>query len=269
VLRCHVNGHEMAYIAVGDGRPLVCLHGSLGDFRVWSSVLGPLSRHYRVIAPSLRRFFPEHWNGIGEGFTIAEHVADVIAFIEAIGQKVNLLAQSRGGHIAFRVAQYRPDLVRRLVLAEPGGDLDASIRPEGFGELPSLHALVTASAALIAAGDVDGGLESYMDAIDRPGVWRSIPEAIRQQIRDNAGTLVGQVNEQRQPYRRSDAAGLLVPTLFLQGENTSGALPIISRVLAAHVPGARTEVIPNTSHAMFEQDPVRFCAVVLKFLAET
>ena len=27
----HVNGHDMAYLAVGQGPPLVCVHGALGD----------------------------------------------------------------------------------------------------------------------------------------------------------------------------------------------------------------------------------------------
>ena len=38
------------------------------------------------------------------------------------------------------------------------------------------------------------------------------------------------------------------------------------RALAAHVPGARVEMIPGARHFMFEDDPVRFCAAVLAFL---
>ena len=130
MLHRRVNGHDMAFIALGEGIPLVCVHGSLCDFRVWSCVLGPLSRRHRVVALSLRHFFPEHWDGVGSGYTITQHVADVIGFIEALGEgTVDLMGHSRGGHIAFRVAQQRPDLLRRVVLAEPGGDLDAVARP--------------------------------------------------------------------------------------------------------------------------------------------
>jgi pimeloyl-ACP methyl ester carboxylesterase len=53
-----VNGYDMAYLEVRQGPPLVCVHGSLCDFRVWSAVLGPLTRKHRVIAVSLRHFFP-------------------------------------------------------------------------------------------------------------------------------------------------------------------------------------------------------------------
>ena len=45
-----VNGYDMAYLEVGKGPPLVCVHGTLGDFRTWSAVYGPLSKQRRVIS---------------------------------------------------------------------------------------------------------------------------------------------------------------------------------------------------------------------------
>jgi pimeloyl-ACP methyl ester carboxylesterase len=64
-----VNNYDMSYIEVGGGATLVCVHGSLCDFRIWSPVLGPLSRRHRIIAVSMRYYFPEHWDGVGPGFT--------------------------------------------------------------------------------------------------------------------------------------------------------------------------------------------------------
>jgi pimeloyl-ACP methyl ester carboxylesterase len=263
-----VNGYDMAYIELGQGEPLVCIHGSLCDFRVWSPVLGPLSRQHRVIAPSLRHYFPDRWDGTGAGFTVARHVDDVIAFLESMGGAVNLLGHSRGGHIAFRVAQKRPDLLRRVIMAEPGGALDASIAPAGVAALPSLHAVTAAAVATIAAGDIDGGLAAFCEAIGVPS-WSGLSAAARQELRDNALTLLGQMNEQRQPFTLADAESIQVPALFIGGGDSSGLAPVILRALAAHVPGARLEFIPHTTHVMFVDDPVGFCAVVLGFLAGT
>ena len=134
----HVNGYDMPYLELGKGRPLVCVHGTLGDFRTWYAVLGPLSKKHRVISVSLRHFFPEHWDGVGDDYRMAQHVADVIGFIEQVDRRpVDLMGHSRGGHISFRVAQARPELVRRLVLAEPGGDLDVSLDPSAKPGTPS------------------------------------------------------------------------------------------------------------------------------------
>ena len=266
MLHQKVNGYDMAYIEVGQGDPIVCVHGSLCDFRVWSPVLGLLSRQHRVITPSLRRFFPEQWNGVGNDFTIAQHVSDLIEFLEAVGKRVNLLGHSRGGHIAFRVSQQRPDLLRCLVLAEPGGDLDASFTTETASTPPTIPTHVATSVAKIAAGDVDGGLASFVDAVNGPGVWRDLSAAAQQELRDNARTLLGQVNEKRQPYTRIDAEGMGVTTLFIGGENTPGGSLVVLRALATYVSDARVEIIPNTSHLMFAQAPVQFSTAVLNFL---
>jgi pimeloyl-ACP methyl ester carboxylesterase len=143
-----------------------------------------------VVALSLRHFFPEHWAGVGSDYTMAQHVADVIGFIEALGEgSVDLMGHSRGGHIAFRVAQQRPELLRRVVLAEPGGDLDASLAPPDTAA-PPMRATAVAAAAKIAAGDVDGGLAGFIDAVDGEGAWRTLPAHEKQELRDNANTLL-------------------------------------------------------------------------------
>jgi pimeloyl-ACP methyl ester carboxylesterase len=263
-----INGYDMAYLDIGHGPPLVCVHGSLCDFRIWSCVLGPLSGQHRVIAVSLRHFFPEQWDGIGDTYSIAQHVDDVIAFIEALGLgTVDLMGHSRGGHISFRVAQRRPDLLRKLILAEPGGELDATLDPD-FKPGPSpLAARIAASAEIIAKGDIDGGLALFIDSLEGPGAWKRIPAAPKQLLRDNATTLLGQMRDRRPPFSKADAESIKPPTLFIGGANTKGALPQVLHALAAHVPDAKVEMIPGTTHPMFEQAPQRYCEIVLDFLA--
>lgn len=264
-----VNGYDMAYLEVGRGSPLVCVHGTLGDFRTWYSVLGPLSKKHRVISVSLRHFFPEHWNGTGDDYKMAQHVADVTAFIEQVKPApVDLMGHSRGGHIAFRVAQARPDLLRKLVLAEPGGDLDATLPlPEGEPPHPPLAARTIRSVEMLRAGDIEGALENFFEGIEGDGSWRRVPAAAKQQLRDNVVTFLGQINEQRKPYTRADALAIRTPTLLIGGGATTGSLSAIWRVLAAHIEGAKTAVIPNAGHWMFEQAPQAFGDVVTEFLA--
>jgi len=267
-----VNGFDMVYLDVGqsadNGPPLVCIHGSLCDFRIWSAVLGPLSKTHRVIAPSLRHFFPAHWDGVGDTYSIAQHVDDVISFIEKLDAgPVDLMGHSRGGHVSFRVAQRRPDLLRKLVLAEPGGELDATLDPN-YNPGPSpLAARIAAAAKVIAEGDIDGGLEIFMVALEGLGAWKRLPAASKQLLRDNATTLIGQMRDARPPFSRTDAEAIRAPTLFIGGANTKGTLPLVLRALASNVKGSRVEMIPGTTHPMFEQAPQKFCEIVLEFLA--
>ncbi|MEY9178867.1 pimeloyl-ACP methyl ester carboxylesterase [Bradyrhizobium sp. USDA 326] len=48
---------DVAYIDVGDGAPLVCIHGSLSDCRVWTPILELLSSQYRSKCRSTRSAF--------------------------------------------------------------------------------------------------------------------------------------------------------------------------------------------------------------------
>jgi esterase len=260
-----VNGYDMAYIDVGQGPPLVCVHGTLGDFRTWYSVLGPLSKAHRVIAVSLRHFFPEHWDGVGDDYRMAQHVADVIGFIEQINPRpVDLMGHSRGGHISFRVAQQRPDLLRKLILAEPGGDLDASINPTAP---PSILTRMAEYSERVRAGDIEGTLQNFVDEIDGEGSWGRLPAAAKQQLRDNTATLIGQVYEARKPFSKADAQSIKTPTLFIGGADTRGFLPAITDGLAPNVQGARRVMIEGGRHWMFEQDPQEYCRLVMEFLS--
>ena len=264
-----INGYDMAYLDIGNGPPLVCVHGSLCDFRIWSAVLGPLTRKHRVIAVSLRHFYPEHWDGIGDTYSIAQHVEDMIAFIEKLDAgPVDLMGHSRGGHVSFRVAQRRPDLLRRLILAEPGGELDPTLDPAALPGAPSpLAARFATAAEKIAAGDVDGGLEFFMDTLEGPGTWQRMPATPKQLLRDNAMTLIGQVRDKRPPFSLADAEAIKTPTLFIGGANTRGLLPKVLHTLAANVKGSKTVMIPRATHPMFEQAPQKFSEIVLEFLA--
>jgi esterase len=266
-----VNGYDMAYLELGQGNPqappLVCVHGTLGDFRTWSAVLGPLSKARHVISLSQRHFFPEHWDGAGDDYLMAQHVADVIGFIEKLAAgPLDLMGHSRGGHIAFRIAEQRPELLRKLILAEPGGELDASLDPAAKSGPSPLASRIAASAAKVAAGDIDGGLTIFFDGIEGEGAWARLPAAPKQQLRDNAYTLIGQVSENRKPYTRAGAESIKLPTLFIGGAETRGALPAVTRALAPHIAGARTAMIADAGHWMFEQAPQRYCEIVLEFL---
>jgi pimeloyl-ACP methyl ester carboxylesterase len=152
-----VNGYDMAYAEQGSGEPLVLIHGSLNDYRYWAPQMAPLGARFRVIAPSLRHYWPEKWDGSGGRFKIDQHVADMAGFIAALDAgPVRLIGHSRGGHIAFRLAELHPGLLREVVLAEPGGELDESLG--GKPVVPGVkgrQAQAFAEAAALVLGEAD------------------------------------------------------------------------------------------------------------------
>ena len=93
-----VNSYEMAYQEMGSGAPLVLVHGAINDYRVWAAQLPEFAKNYRVIAVSLRHYYPERWDGKGSDFSIEQHISDVPVFIRQLNLgPVHLLGHSRGG----------------------------------------------------------------------------------------------------------------------------------------------------------------------------
>jgi pimeloyl-ACP methyl ester carboxylesterase len=259
-----VDGFALDYAEAGAGEPVVLVHGTLGDQRYWAPQMAPLGAAYRVLALSMRHTWPGSWPEAGGDFTIDRHVADVAGFIAGLGAgPVRLIGHSRGGHIAFRVAERHPELVRALVLAEPGGELDESLggRPDG-----KQAGGFAAAAALIAAGDVEGGLRLSAEQTGGPGAWERRSEGRKRIQRDNARTLLGQIHERRAPYSRAAAEAIRAPTLLVVGQNTQPNFKAIVAAMAGVIAGAAVAEIPRATHPMSDDNPADFNAAVLAFL---
>ncbi|MBK1660106.1 alpha/beta fold hydrolase [Paracraurococcus ruber] len=259
-----VDGHDLSYAESGAGEPLVLVHGTLGDQRSWAAQMQPLGTQYHVLALSMRHCWPGRWEDDGD-FTIDRHVADVAGFIRGLGAgPVRLVGHSRGGHIAFRVAERHPDLIRALILAEPGGELD-----ESLGGKPAAGQQAGAfaqGAALVEAGDIEGGLRRIAEHTGGPGAWERRPEERRLISRDNARTLLGQRDEKRKPYSRAAAAAIRAPTLLVVGARTLPNFVANADALERHIRGCQRVSIPDAAHSMNYDNPAAFNAAVLAFL---
>jgi esterase len=105
-----------------------------------------------------------------------------------------------------------------------------------------------------------------VDRIYGKGAWAKRPAAAKQMRRDNAHTLIGQIDEQRRPFSRREAEAIRSPTLLIGGALTKGMLPVVLKALTETIPGARSAMIPEASHSMFEQAPVLYSEIVTEFL---
>ena len=123
------------------------------------------------------------------------------AIIRAIGgdPPLDVVGHSRGAHIAFRLAERHPAAVRRLVLAESRGVLDESLLPPSTAPA-SYTDFISDAVERIRHGAVEGGLRSFAEYTGGRGAWDLRMEERKQVGRDNAYTLIGQINEGRTPY---------------------------------------------------------------------
>lgn len=124
-----INSIPVHYEAVGDGRPLLFIHGLGSSTRDWERQIDHFAASYRVVTVDLRG---HGQSGKPDGrYTIgmfSEDVAELIGVLDLA--PVSVVGISLGGMVAFQLAADHPDLIDRLVVvnALPDNDLLKSAR---------------------------------------------------------------------------------------------------------------------------------------------
>lgn len=262
-----VNGYPMAYFERGSGPTVVLVHGSMSDYRYWMPQILSLSSRYRVIAVSLRHYYPEPWNGKGDDFSLKTHAEDIAAFIERLGPgSVYLVAHSRGGSAALGATKIRPDFVKKFVLMEPA--VPALLpKPDGPPKPDPRQARAKTTAAYFAKGDMEGGLEFFVDDINGPGVWKRRSEEVRQITRDNAWTTLPMATDS-DIVSCKDLRKMTMPVLLVRSEKGPGWLGNILDEAAKCLPSVTRVMIPNAAHYMNRDNPAAFDRAVMEFLSQ-
>ncbi|SAL82174.1 alpha/beta hydrolase [Caballeronia choica] len=260
------SGICVPYVECGAGEPLVFVHGSLCDYRYWSGQTAALSKHFRCISVSLSHYWPAGEACIQGEFGWQTHVAELAEFIEAIDLgPVNLVGHSRGGCVAFHLARDYPRLVKTLTLADPGGPLLLDGMPEA--SLPAAtNALRARVADLIERGEIDTGLELFVDSVSAPGSWRRSPAAFRTMAIDNAATLPKQFRDPLPAYSREVARDVKCRTLLIDGQKSPRMFRNNVDKLAGWIDFADRRTIDGASHGMNVSNAGAFNRLVHSFV---
>ena len=111
-------GVRIHYGALGEGPPIVMLHGFPDCWYTWRHQMAALSEAgYRVAAPDLRGYnLSDKPKGI-ENYGMKALLGDVAAVIRAEGREGAVIAgHDWGGAIAWQFATRRPELTEKLVI---------------------------------------------------------------------------------------------------------------------------------------------------------
>jgi pimeloyl-ACP methyl ester carboxylesterase len=250
----------------GDGPPLVLVHGVATGRTVWRHVVPGLARRHLVATPDMPGFGSSP--PAGRGFVL-EEVADVIADgLADIPAPYDLLGNSLGGAVALVLAERRPELVRRLILAAPAG-----LAPRR-GAVPAIAGRV---APVLVAARRRAGPPLAGSAAARRLLLAGIvvdpaatpPDEARAMMRASQGsTRIGAaIKTVAAADLRPRLARLEVPLGFLWGERDH-LFPVAGLpALSALVPNARAEVIAGAGHVPQFDRPDEFVAALERLLA--
>ena len=137
----HVNnrGIRIHYRTVGQGEPIVLIHGWSGEGRYWDECgyVTQLGEEFQIILPDLRGHGDTDTPAVTD-FSDAAFASDVIAILDDLGiDSAHMFGHSLGGWIVFELAAEYPS---RVLTASIGGahpyaeDLSAirGFRPEAI-----------------------------------------------------------------------------------------------------------------------------------------
>ncbi len=110
-----VNGIELGYQEIGEGKPLILLHGGFGSVEMFGPNLELLAAGRRVIGVDLQSHGRSPAADRPMRFeTMAD---DIAALIRSLGlERSAIMGFSLGGAVALRTAIQHPEVVDRLVL---------------------------------------------------------------------------------------------------------------------------------------------------------
>lgn len=248
----------LTFVEYGSGEVTLLVHGSLCDYRYWRWQMAAMGEYGRVVAPSLRGYWPNIGTTPTIKFLPNQQARDLIELIQAISpdQPVNVVGHSRGALVAMEMAILAPRLIRAMVLADPGMNIEGVKTNKTF-LLDAAHAVERSQA--------ESGLAAFIDAVSGADTWHRMTGWFKTMVTDNAGTLLMQAQEANHEHIAAHFSSIACPVLLLGGQQSPDRYARIMDVLQVALPHATRDTIPMASHGMNLANPKTFNRKVLAF----
>jgi haloalkane dehalogenase len=227
--RRRVLGSEMAYVEVGEGDPIVLLHGNPTSSYLWRNVLPHLQPLGRCIAPDLIGMGDsDKLPNSGPGsYRFVEHRRYLDALLEALDvrERVTLVIHDWGSALGFDWANRHREAVKGIAFME------AILRPQGWDHWDKINMRPALQALRSAAGE-------EMVLRDNFFIEKILPGAILRTL------SAEEMTQYRRPFAEPGEGRR--PTLtFPRQIPIDGEPPDVSSIVAASADWLSTSPVPK------------------------
>ncbi|HEY2716213.1 MAG TPA: alpha/beta hydrolase [Solirubrobacterales bacterium] len=266
--RVRLPGAEVNYAEIGEGEPVLFVHGLAGCWRNWLENLPHFGERYRAIALDLPGFgdspMPD-WKISMDAYGRLLH-----DFCDELGieRVAAVVGNSMGGFVATEAVIDRPERFERLVLVSAAGTVLAEAKGRRF---EAAARTVKAAAPYLADAAMLkrplGRRLAFGWVMGRPEKLR--PELLSEQLRPGLGSdgLVDSMAAMVGYDTRQRLTEIEVPTLIVWGLNDH--IVPVEAALWYHrlIPRSRLEIFERTGHVPQLERPGRFNGLLDEFLA--
>jgi pimeloyl-[acyl-carrier protein] methyl ester esterase len=250
---CHVE-------IIGQGQPLVMIHGWGMHSGVWQHLLKTLSKQYMLYLVDLpghgssRPIEPYHLH------SLAESVAEIIPGV------CDVLGWSLGGQVAQQIALNQPDRIRRLILV---GSTPCFVNKPGWA-----HGIDPSNFNDFADNvnrDYKATILQFltmqcMKASDARSTLRELRNSFDTKPTPTQTTLQRALHILLETDLRNEVARLRKPTLLIHGDRDTLAPVQAAHWMMQQLPMGYLRVMSGAAHAPFLSHTEQFLSALNQFL---
>ncbi|MCF6194315.1 MAG: alpha/beta hydrolase [Kangiellaceae bacterium] len=250
---------NMYYEIVGDGEPILLIHGLGSSTRDWEYQLEPFSKNHKVITLDIRGH-GQTTNANGE-YSIALFAKDIAKLMQKLHiDSFHIVGLSMGGMLAFQLALDIPDKVKSITVVNSGpGFVSTAFKLKMifmFRILTLKLFGLKAAAPRVAEGLFPNGsnpaltkkfIERYVQN-HKPSYLKSMKALVNWNV-------TAQIHE------------INCPVLIVAADNDYTSVES-KRFYTNKIPNAELVIVKNSHHALPVEKPDEFNPIVLDFLTK-
>jgi esterase len=243
---------------MGEGFPLVILHGLFGFSDNWQTHAKKLAAYYRVVLVDLRNHGHSPWS---DEFSYQLMVYDLKELVDDLGiQKMHLLGHSMGGKVAMLFAQQYTKSIDKLLVVDIG-----------IKAYPMHHQHILAGMHAIDLNTITARSQAeaiLKEHIDSDGVRQFL---LKNLYWKDKGQLAWRMNVDVLEREMPEILAALpeketfVPTLFIRGALSNYILDEDFSAIEEVFPEAEFVTIDHAGHWVHAEAPGEFIDAVLSF----
>jgi proline iminopeptidase len=271
-----IRGVSLFVEVIGNGVPLLLMHGGPGGDHITMSPFRPLADNFTLI------FYDHRCNGRSEGAEVSSMTwenltADADALRQTLGfEKWAVLGHSFGGMVALEYALRYPKSLSHLLLLDTCGDTRWAQQnaPKILAKRGYRAATVKLAQRYyngqIAPGEMSSAImklaRAYYHHLSPLQLVKDLSLGMRMKSRPEA--LIFGYGQLLQGWTVMDRLGeIKVPTLVMAGRDDFQFPPEHQAILADRLPNARLEIIERAGHNAPSERPAEVIQAVRDFMA--
>jgi pimeloyl-ACP methyl ester carboxylesterase len=236
------------YIEEGSGPNLVLLHGLFGALSNWDDVINKFRDRFRIIIPMLPIYeLPFRKVGLD---SLVEHLEGFVDLKKI--DKMHLMGNSLGGHVALIYTLRRQETVLNLILTGSSGLFENAMG----GSFPKRGSYqYVKERAEYTFYDPKSISEDYVREIFE--TTKSIPKCLN---------IVAIAKSAQRHNMANEISNIKIPTLLVWGLNDTITPPMVAHDFHRLIPNATLKFIDKCCHAPMMEQPEKFNEILSEFL---